>query len=144
MWGPVTWILFHSLAAKINSRYFNEERSNLIHYIRSICRILPCPNCAQHAIQNLVNIDKIKTKRELEVFLFNLHNTVNARKKVPIPDISIIEQYKTVNLNKVIQAWIDNFKSDSGITKLMNLSFIRDKTKISFINYLKNNFHKFN
>tara|TARA_Y100000591_G_C21802659_1_gene682987 strand:+ start:444 stop:890 length:447 start_codon:yes stop_codon:yes gene_type:complete len=143
-WGPITWLLFHSLTAKIKPEYFNEERSRLISHIKAICGVLPCPLCAEHAQTALKNIDKVQTKEQLQHYLFNFHNEVNSRKRVTIPDISILEQYKTMDLNKILHTWIRIFKLDSGVTQFMNLRVIRDKTKHSFINYMQTNFHKYN
>lgn len=143
-WGPITWLLFHTLTAKIKPEYFNEERIKLIGHIKSICAVLPCPLCVEHARTALKNINNVKTKEQLQNFLFNFHNEVNSRKRVSIPDISILEQYKTMDLSKVIKTWIHIFKLDPGVTQFMNMRVIRDKSKQSFINYIQSNFHKYN
>ena len=64
VWGPPTWILFHTLIAKLTDDGFNTIGLQLFRYIKRICNNLPCPDCAQHATQFLsrVNMTTIKTK----------------------------------------------------------------------------------
>ena len=49
VWGPPTWILFHTLIEKLSDEGYSKIGLALFGYIRRICNNLPCPDCAQHA-----------------------------------------------------------------------------------------------
>jgi len=81
-WGEPTWYLFHTLAEKVDDRYFNQLLPKLLHFITRICNNLPCPDCTNHATNYLrgINYDKIETKEQLKHMLWTFHNVVNQRK----------------------------------------------------------------
>ena len=79
-WGNACWYLFHSLAFKLhddNPRIVND----LLTHIKSICGVLPCPDCSMHATQTLnrLRFDKVKDRETLVQILFEFHNIVNKR-----------------------------------------------------------------
>ena len=78
-WGYYTWLLFHTLAEKIKEEEFINEKDNLIHFIKNICNVLPCPDCSSHAIHMLkyYNYKHITNKESFKKFLFEFHNIVN-------------------------------------------------------------------
>ena len=100
-WGPCTWILFHTLAEKLNDQHDNIENiTMLIKLIKYICSNLPCPDCQQHAIQQLGSLKEhmIKNKSDLKNVLNSFHNIVNRRLNKPI--ITMDECDKKYNLAK--------------------------------------------
>ena len=36
-WGPLTWILFHTLTIKLKPEYYDSEKTELFGIIKSIC-----------------------------------------------------------------------------------------------------------
>lgn len=108
IWGNSCWFLFHVAALKLNP-----ERTDMIqklfNIIVYICRHLPCPICSQHAIKTLNNIkkEKIKTKQDLVLCLFQFHNIVNVRIKAPqftIEEHNI--KYENMQLPYVFNNWV--------------------------------------
>jgi len=81
-WGEPTWFLFHTLACKVKEEDFPKVRSELLGNIYNICSNLPCPVCAEHAVEYMrkINFNSIQTRRQLIDLLFNFHNEVNKKK----------------------------------------------------------------
>lgn len=103
-WGEPTWFLFHTLAEKIKPEYFEIVKSELLNIIYTICANLPCPNCANHAVTYMknINFNSIATKHHLRIMLYNFHNEVNKRKgfaEFPYEELSVkYSQANTVNI----------------------------------------------
>ena len=57
LWGEPTWFLFHTLAEKVKPKDFPKIRESFIHIILRICSNLPCPDCANHALQYMNGIN---------------------------------------------------------------------------------------
>ena len=126
VWGPPTWILFHTLIAKLTDDGFNTIGLQLFSYIKRICNNLPCPDCAQHATQFLsrVNMATIKTKDELRNTMYIFHNMVNKRKNKPMYHVNDLEKYKSNNSIERYNNFIAHFKT-KGNMKLLADSFQR-------------------
>ena len=104
-WGNVTWILFHSLAEKINENRFSNVKNIFIDFIKDTCKNLPCPICSEHAIQALrqVNFQLINSKADMIEFLRQFHNIVNIRINNPIMSKEfVIETYKLAQLHIIV------------------------------------------
>ena len=54
-WATYSWYLFHTIAQRINPVYFKNNRKMCLGVIYSICDILPCPVCRDHAVKYLYN-----------------------------------------------------------------------------------------
>ena len=126
VWGPPTWILFHTLIAKLTDDGFNTIGLQLFNYIKRICNNLPCPDCAQHATQFLskVNMGTIKTKDDLRNTMYIFHNMVNKRKNKPMYHVNDLEKYKSNNSVERYNHFIAHFKT-KGNMKLLADSFQR-------------------
>ena len=126
VWGPPTWILFHTLIAKLTDDGFNTIGLQLFNYIKRICNNLPCPDCAQHATQFLsrVNMATIKTKEDLRNTMYIFHNMVNKRKKNPPFRYENLGYYNTKNLFNTYNMFAKNFNT-RGNMKLLADSFQR-------------------
>ena len=107
IWGRATWNFIHHMVNGLN-----EERTDLIqpilNIIRNICRNLPCPECSDHAtiLLNRLNLNSIKTKRDLVRCMYEFHNKVNVRIKTH--EITIEEHdihYKNVNIQQAFMEW---------------------------------------
>ena len=57
LWGKATWILLHSLAERIDPRFYRLNYKPIFELIKTICANLPCPDCAGHAKRFLSRID---------------------------------------------------------------------------------------
>ena len=126
VWGPPTWILFHTLTEKLSDEGFNNVGLSLFNYIKRICNNLPCPDCAQHATQFLskVNISNIKSKTDLKNLIYIFHNMVNKRKNKPMYNVNDLEKYKNINTIEKYNNFVAHFKT-KGNMKLLADSFQR-------------------
>ena len=144
-WGPSTWTLFHTLIEKLTDDGFNKIGITLFTYIRRICRNLPCPDCSQHATQFLsrINIDNIKSKKDLKDTIYIFHNVVNKRKNKPMYNINNLEQiYKTKNTIEVYNNFITHYKT-TGNMRLLADSFQRQLLVKEFKKWIMHNIHFF-
>jgi hypothetical protein len=87
-WGPPIWTFFHTLAEKISEEHFTLVFPTLFDFIKRICKVLPCPDCSQHATIFLskVNPVGVKTKNDFKNIMYIFHNIVNRRKNKPFFD----------------------------------------------------------
>lgn len=121
-WGQPTWFLFHTLAEKIKPEYFPIIRIELLNIIYTICANLPCPDCAKHAIEyiNSINFNTIRTKRDLQLMLYNFHNEVNRRKRFPeFPIEELNAKYSLANTVNIIHNFMPYFEDRSGSMRLI-------------------------
>ena len=82
VWGGATWLLFHTIAENINTEWYSKNHKIVWDFIYDCCNNLPCPYCKNHAIDYLRKVKKdISTKSKLKKYLFDFHNSVNARVK---------------------------------------------------------------
>lgn len=107
VWGPVIWKFIHHMVNGLK-----EERTELIrpilNIIRNICRNLPCPECSDHAtvLLNRLNLNYIKTKRDLVRCMYEFHNKINVRlKKHEITLEEHDNQYQNVNIQRAFIEW---------------------------------------
>jgi hypothetical protein len=93
-WGPPIWTFFHVLAEKINEEQFHLIFPILFGFIRRICRILPCPECSEHATIFLskVNPSGVRNKDDFRNIMCIFHNVVNRRKQKPAFDAAKLKE----------------------------------------------------
>ena len=146
VWGPAVWYLFHTLSYKLNPLYFNEIKDQLLDNFISVCSNLPCPECAEHAKQELKHLDKTKitNKKELCMYFIYFHNKVNIRnkKKIFTFDDFVSKYNSSVTRNVVANFFIVRSKSDHNV-KLMTNSFHKTTTLVEFRKWLNINASKF-
>ena len=121
-WGEPTWFLFHTVAQKIKSEYFQEVKSDLLNIIFTICTNLPCPDCARHATAyiNGINFKTINSKEDLQTMLWRFHNEVNKRKGFPeFPFEQLSEKYSAANTVNVIHYFMPFFEDKHASIKMI-------------------------
>lgn len=130
-WGNATWILFHTIAAKINTNFYKTNYLFVWKFIKECCGNLPCPYCRTHAMSyiNKVKINQINTKKKLQRMLFNFHNTANTHAHNPQYEWGNINIYNKANVKNVFK----NFE---------NKFFISFYGGREFSQWLRNNFKK--
>jgi hypothetical protein len=128
-WGEPTWILFHTLAEKVNENNFSQIRVELLNTIYSICANLPCPDCAEHATAYLngINFKTIQTKEQLKYMLYSFHNTVNSKKGVELFPIENLDKYAQMNLINVIYTFMPFFQDKSNSIRMIANDFHRTR-----------------
>jgi len=115
-WAPPTWIFFHTFAAKVDSKFFEDNTEQCLSIIKMTCHCLPCPECTRHAIHFLTRVNKntVKTKEELISLLLDFHNSVNARLgKSQFPKESVV-QYNNYRIDFALVNFIAGFSSKYG------------------------------
>jgi hypothetical protein len=146
VWGPAIWYFFHTLSYKLKPNHFNELKDQLIDHFVSICNNLPCPECAEHARQELKYLDKSKitNKKELCMYFIHFHNKVNIRnrKKIFTFDEFVSKYSSAVTRNVISNFFIVLTKSDHNV-KLMTNSFHRSTTIVDLKKWLMVNGSKF-
>lgn len=122
-WGKSFWFFFHTISAQLDPVYFEEAKPYLINMISGICGNLPCPHCSSHATEYLQQnpLHLIKTKEELEEYLFTFHNVVNVRKTYDLFPREKLNEYKTKNILQIFDDFFRLFQASS-----KNMHFISD------------------
>tara|TARA_B100000963_G_scaffold361917_1_gene400866 strand:+ start:577 stop:1176 length:600 start_codon:yes stop_codon:yes gene_type:complete len=110
-WGSPTWLLFHSLAQKVNSEKYKKHYKIFWTFIRDVCNGLPCPYCRSHAVNylNRIKLSDVNTKEKLINTLFVFHNSVNLRTGKGEESKNILKKYKSSNLNKILELFMSRF-----------------------------------
>ena len=145
-WGNATWYLFHTLSFKMKDEYFAELKNDFLNICTKICATLPCPDCSEHAGKIMYNVkrDNIKTKKDLQLFFFDFHNTVNRRVKKPIFEENNMFMYHKAITKNIIYNYITIMSRKYHNTKLLSNSFHRDMSMNDFKKWIAHNSNKFN
>lgn len=141
VWGPTTWMLFHTLAEKIKEEYFSAYKNVILRFIINICSCLPCPTCREDATQFLkkVNFNFIKTKNDLKIFLYNFHNRINKKTFKPIKGSSILDNFKSLDIFKTVILWSKYFHTFNSEAHDFMEQLQRDNIKENLINFITKN-----
>jgi hypothetical protein len=136
VWGPAVWTLFHTLAEKLNPNAYNQVIPSLFGMIVQICKVLPCPDCSNHASIFLakIKLSDYKTKDEFKNMLYLFHNYVNAKKRKSLYNYANMNVYKNMNLGLVIKNFIAKYNT-KGNMKLLTESFQRSFVIKNFISW---------
>ena len=135
-WGEPTWFFMHTMAQKVKPEHFQQIRQGFLSQINNICRNLPCPDCAAHASQYLdkSNFNRIQTKDELILFLYDFHNSVNVRKGIPnFPKEELYDKYSKANTTNIINYFLFHFADKSKSIRMIS----NDMYRMRIINLLK-------
>jgi hypothetical protein len=106
-----------------------------------ICVNLPCPDCANHATEYMkgVNFNVIQTKDDVKNMLFRFHNSVNARRGVPLFDYAeLTPKYFAANTSVVIQTFMEVFAKKNYSVQLMANDFHKTRTITEIKQWLAN------
>jgi hypothetical protein len=145
-WGEPTWFFMHTMAQKVKPEYFQEVRQGLLSQINTICRNLPCPDCAAHAAEYLdkSNFNRIQSKDELIVFLYDFHNSVNIRKGIPIfPKEELYDKYSKANTMNIINYFFFHFADKSKSIRMISNDIYRLRITKLLKEWLNNNMQYF-
>jgi hypothetical protein len=145
-WGNATWYLFHTLSYKMKDEYFDELKDDFLNMCSRICSNLPCPDCSEHASAIMRNLNRgnIKTKKDLQMFFFDFHNSVNKRVKKPLFTESSMFMYRNAITKNIVFNYISTMSKKYHNIKLITNSFHRDSTMNDFKKWISHNSNKFN
>jgi len=141
-WGEPTWLFFHTLAEKVSEDNFNVLKDELLNFIFLVSSNLPCPICSSHAIEYMKtnNFFSISTKQQLNIFLFNFHNSVNKRKQYELYDYdNLHEKYSKANFFNILNNFFFHFKNNTKSIKMISEDFHRNRILFKFKNWIYNN-----
>ena len=145
-WGEPTWFFLHTMAQKIKPEYFQQVRQGLLYQINSICRNLPCPDCAGHAAQYLdkSNFNRIQSKEELITFLYNFHNVVNKKKGFQIfPKEDLYDKYSKANTINIINNFLFHYSDKSKSIRMISNDMFRTRVVSDLKVWMNNNLQYF-
>ena len=145
-WGNATWYLFHTLSYKMKDQHFDELKNEFLNICSRICSTLPCPDCSEHAYAIMANVKRehIKTKKDLQMFFFDFHNSVNTRTKKPLFQESQMFKYQTAITRNIVYNFISILSRKYNNIKLLTNSFHRDAAMNDFKKWIAHNSSKFN
>ena len=63
-WSIPTWIFLHTLAERISDKFMKENNEEVLNIIKTICFILPCPTCREHATYFIKRIHRNQVKNQ--------------------------------------------------------------------------------
>lgn len=143
-WGEATWMFFHTLAEKIKDEHYDEEKENILTKIKTICSLLPCPDCRQHAriYMSKISIRHVSTKNSLKKMLFDFHNNVNKRTRKTVQKIEYLEIYENKNFKNVFIEFIREFSKPVMNMRFMNDNLKRNIEMKNIISYIENVYFK--
>ncbi len=119
-WGPPLWNFLHSFSINISDEGYDKIGKQFFNILFSICKALPCPECASHAsafIQK-VNPNTLKTKIDMVNMLYLFHNAVNKRKMKPMFHYTLLRNYERVSVIDSYNHFVSTFMTNS--SRLMN------------------------
>ena len=146
-WGEPTWFLFHTLAEKVKDEAFPYIRTELLTIISTICKNLPCPDCAGHATEyiNGINFNNIQTKEQLKDMLYVFHNVVNQRKMFPLfPREQLESKYSQANTIAIIQNFMVHFQDKHASIRMIANDFHRNNIADQMKKWFNENIQYFN
>lgn len=142
-WGNATWYLFHALSYKLKQSEDNHA-PELFAMFRRICDNLPCPDCREHATKIMARQQTVRSKAELEKFMWNFHNNVNRQTK---KSQMSFEEYKSLyakaNTRRIINHFIITMRKNLRAPNMMLDSFRRQSCVTKFIEYIERNRGRF-
>jgi len=144
-WGPPIWSFFHTLAEKINPDRFHQVFPALFSFIFRICRVLPCPECSEHAVQFLSKINPagVRNKEDFRNIMCFFHNAVNRRKsKSPFNPLNLTNIYGSKNVATEFNNFVSVFHT-KGNMKLLAETFQRKLVLSDFRKWFVNNIQFF-
>lgn len=109
IWGPIAWYMMHTLASKVNSQFYQNNKNVFVSIIKNICSGLPCPICKAHALKYTRNlsIKNVPTKEHFKQYLKTFHNNVNKLTNKPI--VEDISKYDHFNIFAVFRSFLNLF-----------------------------------
>lgn len=131
-WGIPTWIFLHTLLAKVNPDKYDHIKTELLQYVTSICNILPCPTCREHASTYMkkIKIQMIPTLDSFKKLLFDFHNMVNLRLKKKMYSYDYLSIYNNLNFNVIFTVFIIEFTKPLHDTRyISDIMFRKRKVK---------------
>jgi hypothetical protein len=147
VWGPPTWRLLHCMCLKITDILTPPQLQDLKNIIERLVSNLPCPMCSGHAIAYFKSnrFQQVQTIQQLRTFLFQFHNSVNARiQKILLTYEEHLLVYRYMNMETVVQNMFDVYQNMNSTNVTMMLYSFHRKTVLHELHkYFKQNHRLF-
>ena len=140
-WGPPTWLFMHSFIQLMSDDLYTQNITKIIQFIKSICSLLPCPDCKVHAVVYTKNLNPrlVPTKEHMAYYLFKFHNDVNKRTGKPI--FTNFKQYETAKLQVIFKNFDNAF--NRGTNRNFAQSLARKELVKKIRDFINSNNNKF-
>jgi hypothetical protein len=96
IWGPELWKIYHGIFQLPD---IEKNKNIILDFIYNSLYILPCCFCQKQLIKYVNNNKLPDTLEELEIWLWNLHNSVNIMNDVEIVHFTDENKIKYKNIN---------------------------------------------
>jgi hypothetical protein len=145
-WGPLLWLLLHTLAAKAGSQTstltMGDEQRAWPLFMKTLGPVIPCPYCRDH-FQEYVSshpfqlpMDYYSWKDYIPLYFYSLHESVNARLGKPsFPFASLSTTYKDVGRIKPTLAQLEKIQERA--IKMGGVSLLSWKAWLKQFNMLR-------
>lgn len=140
-WGISTWIFLHTLVAKVNPDKYDQIKVELFQYITSICNILPCPTCREHASTYMkkIKLNMLPTIDSLKRMLFDFHNHVNLRLKKKIYSYDYLTIYDKLNFIIIYNVFVSEFTKPLHNTRYISDVMFRQRKVVELKQWIIRN-----
>ena len=142
-WGNTCWGAFHCAAAHIPDHPY--AVASLLHHIRVISRVLPCPHCREHASYILSGQRRaITTKHDVERAIWSYHNIVNRALRKPFfPWSEYIKLYGRSRLGPHMERFIHVMTKPMHGTRDFAYALARQRACRAFYTWVRMNRYAF-
>lgn len=146
VWGHVLWLFLHTISEKIKDESFEKHKSFLSNIISSLCSTIPCYECEKDSLAYIKNhpLQRIKSKSDLKLYLFDFHNHVNKKTHKTAFELKQLEQYKKYSFIKIINLFKKYYLYYRGNTLDLSKGLQRRmviQNIMEYINKNKNDFY---
>ena len=126
-WGAPTWIWLHTFVAKIKLEHYDSVKHTVLDWIKRLASVLPCPDCADHAMAHLGKIDanRLVTKENFTEMLWVFHNKVNTRLGKPVKPKQVLEIYNKISLQYIYKVFATEYTRPLHNVRLVTLDMAR-------------------
>jgi len=81
VWGPSMWFTLHIISFNYPVNPNKEQKKDYYNFFKNLGKILPCSYCRINYKKNIktikLNMNTMKNRKTLSLWLYNLHNEVN-------------------------------------------------------------------
>jgi hypothetical protein len=140
-WGSPTWIVLHTFAAKVKPGRYDSVKHSLLDWVKRLASVLPCPDCASHAISHLsgISADRLTTKDMFIDMLWAFHNKVNARTGKPTQPRKVLNIYNRVNFQYVYKVFATEYTRPLHNVRLVSHDMARRDIVNKLTGWLRSN-----
>lgn len=145
-WGPLLWVVLHTLAEKAgkqdNPISKGDEQRAWPLFVKTLGPIIPCPYCRDH-FQDYIKenpfelpLDYTMWKQVIPSYFYQLHESVNARLGKPsFPEATLSVTYKDSSRIQPTMARLDKIQERA--IKMGGVSLLAWKAWLKQFNMLK-------